>query len=352
MAEFQVRTATAQVADHLRREIERRRWTQELPGGTRLAKELGVGKSTIEAALALLDAEGLLLPQGTGRPRRIDSAKLRGCLGTVVRLLLYERDDVFDQVIFELRRQLESAGHELVFASKTMRELHHDPRRVARMVGGEPANAWIVLAGSRPVLEWFAGAGMPVLALFGQPQGLPLASTGPDKLPALRDVLQRLMDRGHRRIVMLAREERRKPQHGLFEQAFFDELKARGLAAGAYNLPDWEESAAGLNRCLDGLFQVTPPTAIIIQDSMLSFGVKSYLARQRGLALRQVVLVCADYHPTFEWCDPPMPHFSWDPQVSVRRVVRWVDHVSQGKNDLRQQLVAAKFIEGELPGPE
>lgn len=160
-----------------------------------------------------------------------------------------------------------------------------------------------------------------------------------------------MMERGHRRIVMLSREERRKPQPGVFEQTFLDALQAGGLAAGAYNLPDWEESAAGLNRCLDGLFQLTPPTAIFVSDALLCFGVKNFLARQRGLALRRVTLLCTDYHPMFGWCDPPMPHFRWDPQPIVRRVVRWVDKVSRGEEDRRQHFVPAKFVAGELSGP-
>lgn len=176
MAEFQVRTATEQVADYLRSEIQLGRWTQQLPGGTRLAQELGVGKSTMEAALALLDAEGLLVPQGTGRPRRIEAAKLRGRRGPPVKMLLYERDDVIDPHVLELRRQLESAGHELFFAGKTLRELQHDPQRVAEMVRADSAKLWIVAGGSRPVLEWFAAAGMPVFALFGQTKDLPLAT--------------------------------------------------------------------------------------------------------------------------------------------------------------------------------
>lgn len=51
--------------------------------------------------------------------------------------------------------------------------------------------------------------------------------------------LRRLHELGHRRIVLLVREERRKPYPATFEQAFLDGLKELGITTGPYNLPDW-----------------------------------------------------------------------------------------------------------------
>jgi hypothetical protein len=65
------------------------------------------------------------------------------------------------------------------------------------------------------------------------------------------------------------------------EQMLLDELEAHGISAGSFNLPDWEESAQGLHRCLEQLFQVTPPSAILVDDGMLFLGVRNYLALQQ-----------------------------------------------------------------------
>jgi hypothetical protein len=35
----------------------------------------------------------------------------------------------------------------------------------------------------------------------------------------------------------------------------------------------------------------------------------------------------------------------------VNRIVRWVQHVSQGKEDTRQTVIKAEFIEGGTIGP-
>lgn len=345
---FKPSSMAEQVAAHLSDELQRGRWTGEMPGRDRLAAELGVNGRTVERALEQLERGGLLQSQGAGRRRRIVAAKKRARSTARVEMILYERDDAYNNYILELRRQLDASGHTLSFAPKTLVELKQDPVRVAQMVQAHPARARIVTAGARPVLEWFAQVPVPVFALFGRLTDLPIAGTGPDKAPALREALHQLMDRGHRKIVMLSRAERRKPDYGVFEQLFLDELKARGIRIGSYNLPDWDETAGGLNQCLHGLFQVTPPTALLVSDPLVCLAVKNYLASHRGLDLRKVVLICTDHHPSLDWCEPRIPHFRWDLQPIVRRVVRWADNVACGKDDRRQSFTAAKFIGGEV----
>lgn len=249
--------------------------------------------------------------------------------------------------LIEFQQKLELVGHQVTFATKSLVELKQDPLRVAKIVRAEPASAWILQSASRPVLEWFSNFQNPSFACFGSMENLSIAGAGPRYLPPLREALQRLFDSGHRRIVMLIRKERRLEKLGVVEQGFLDALKALGISTGPYNLPEWEESPAGLSKCLNRLFEVSPPTAIFIEDLNLCLAVKHYLAAQRGAKLRQVMLICTGYDPCLDWCDPPIPHFKWDRQAVVRRALRWADNVARGKNDLRQQLTPAKLVGAE-----
>jgi DNA-binding LacI/PurR family transcriptional regulator len=85
-------------------------------------------------------------------------------------------------------------------------------KRVARFVRNTEADAWVVTAGSRDVLKWFVTQQLPVFALFGQFGDLPIAGTGPDKAPAYAEAVRSLVAHGHRRIVLMARPQRRNPQ--------------------------------------------------------------------------------------------------------------------------------------------
>lgn len=91
---------------------------------------------------------------------------------------------------------------------------------------------------------------------------------------------------------------------------------------------------------------MTPPDAILVDDWILLLAIQNYLSSKRGLAFRQVECISTDYHPSFRWCQPAIPHFYWDPAKAVRRVVQWVDHVVQGKDDRKVKLIEAKFIPG------
>ncbi len=238
MAMLQNLTKSEQTAAHLREELRKGRWTGLMPGRRTLARELGVSHNIVKAALDLLEAEKILVPRGVGQRRQIVLDNLQVSPTLRVGMLLYELEDRKIDYIVDMRHELEAAGHIAVFAPKGLVELGMKVRRVARLVGDIEADAWMVCGASRDVLEWFAGQACPCFAVFGRLRGIPIAGTAPDKLLAQRQSLHRLVELGHKRIVMLAREDRRKPVPGQAEQAFLDELSSMGIATGSYNLPD------------------------------------------------------------------------------------------------------------------
>ena len=187
--------------------------------------------------------------------------------------------------------------------------------------------------------------------MFGRRQGIPIAAIGPDKVPAILDSLDRLVEFGHRRIVILLREEHRKPKPGFFAQTLLDAMEAHGLQTGPYNLPHWENSAGDLRRCLDSLFRTTAPTALIVDEPFLFKVAQLHLARCGIQTPQQVSLICADPDPTFDWFHPSIAHIKWDSGKVVRRVVSWANNVARGREDRRQSLIKAEFVEGGTIGP-
>lgn len=341
-----------QVVDELRVGMASGRWRETLPGRDRLAREMGVNHKTVETAVRRLVADGWLVPQGATRRRKIvlpderpESRELR------VRILLHDRTDVGRGWNAGLLDQLHKAGFAANFAVKTLTELGMKLERVGRFVEKTGADAWVVCSGSREVLEWFAGQPVPAIAMFGRFTGLPIACASPRIAPAMRQAVRQLVALGHRRIVMLVAEERRKPFPALFEQLFLKELDAQGLPVGRYNLPDWPDSADGLRSCLDSLFAQTPPTAVIFGETRFFLAGQLHLARRGILAPDHVSLICSDPDPSFSWCNPTVSHFLWDPDPVIRRVVRWVKHLAAGKQDRRQVLFNGKFVDGGTIGP-
>lgn len=345
-------SVTDQVAEHLRQGMLEGRWRGTLPGRKALAAQLGCSQGTVEEAMRRLARAGLLVSQGAGRRQRINlsNAAMKPRALRVV-ILLYEESDHSERYMLELVHRLQEAGHSPAFAERTMHDLGMDVTRIARIVEKTEADAWVVLGGARGVLEWFSNYRIPAFALFGRLTKVPLASTSPKKADALLELVDRLMDLGHRRIVLLTREERRKPTPGFLEQLFLDRLEERGIPTGSYNLPDWNDDPEGFRRILDKLFDRTPPTALIISQTMLFFAAMQHLATRGISAPQHVSLACMDADTTFNWGIPKITHITWDFNPVIHRVVRWADNISRGKEDRRKSASLAKLVVGGTIGP-
>jgi len=344
---IKIATAAEQVAMHLMGELHRGRWTGIMPGRDRLAKELGLDGSTVERALQHLEAQGALQSQGSGK-RRLITLKAREDVGLRVLVVPYELEDQYSQpMMVELANRLRAKGHRTTFASKSLIGMKHDPVKVAHLMRNSPHEACILVAASRSVLEMAAQAPTPCFALFGHMTGLPIAGTGPWKIPAIEQAIDRLHQNGHQRIVMLAQSETLSVGPNPTHKAFLEKLRQLGLPAGDYNLPRWDSTPDGLLRCLEALFRVTPPTAILIDDWMLHHAIQGFLARRRGTNLRAVACISTDYHPSFKWCRPRISHITWDSSTVSRRVLQWVGNMARGRQDLGQRPAKARFVEGE-----
>jgi len=341
-------------AEHLRERLQAGRWHAALPGVARLAAEMDVSRDTIRAALRLLEADGVLDARGLGRSRTVsahEAARRPLRVGILQHDALPDSQNKTSQVLLQIQRHLGEASNEVFFAAKTQVQLRHDVKRITRLIGASPADAWIVVAGSRGLLEWFAAQALPCLALYGRTDGLVLARTGPDKVPAYLAATRHLLALGHRRIVLIARQARRKPTPGNVERAFLEELTAHGIITGDYHLPDWEETPAGYSNLLERLFERTPPTAMILDESAQFIATMEFLARRRIHVPEQVSLVSTDDDAALAWCHPGVALIKWDTAPIVRHIVRWVAAVRKGTAHRKTVNYPSVFVPGGSIGP-
>jgi hypothetical protein len=340
-----------QVAAHLREEIRRGRWNGAMAGRHEVAAELGVSPQTAQAALLLLENQGLLVSSGPGRPRRIARPGAAGLPSLRVAILVGAAADRQLEYVVEIKHELIEAGHAPFFTPWLMPELGIDVKSIDRKLRRTKADAWIVVAGSRQLLEWFVAQQLPVFALFGRRRGLPIAGVGPDKPPAIAQATRRLIELGHRRIVLLTQRAQRQPQPGASVQAFVDELAAQGISPGAYHLPDWEENVESFHGCLARLFRHTPPTAMIVDEAAFFVATMQFLQSRRLRVPEDVSLICTDGDPHFAWCRPSVAHIHWDSAPVVRRPILWAAKMARGRRDIRQTLTKAEYIDGGTVGP-
>lgn len=345
---FRPESRVDQVAAHLRNQLRQGRWTGLMPGTKKLGNELAVSHSLIDRALRLLEKEGLLVNQGPGRRRRIRRSQAKTSR-MKVRVLAYE--DTPSPDIIQLLGELQLAGHEAALAEKSMHALGMDTARIRRFVDRTPADAWVVVAGSRELLAWFAQRPIPAFALYGRSGGVEIAAAAPRKLPAIGQLVQRLTELGHRRIVGILRREHREPPITPVAQHFLDVLASLGIPTGSYNLPNWDDSPQDLQRLLDSLFEHTPPTALLIDEPAVLLAARDHLARKGIHAPQHLSMACFDKMPGFEWQLPAITHIAWDMEKLIRPVVLWANQVGKGREPRRLTLVDSVLIEGGTIGP-
>jgi len=350
MDHFRILSGTEQTAAYLKQALRQGRWTGTIPGASKLAAEVGVNEKTVRGALQMLEEEGVIVSQGRRKRRMIVEQKNAKNAPLRVAIMEFNPSSERATYLYQIQHHLLELGYTAFFTEKSQVELSMNLDRVRSIVNKEKADAWLVVSGSREILEWFAEQAFPTFALFGRRGGLPIASIGPDQPSALRLVVRKLVEQGHKRIVLVTAPVRNLSLPGVPERAFLTELEKNGIKTGRFNLPLWEENIDGLHALIDEIFHFTPPTAIIVSQVHIFFALQRQLI-QRGFRVPQdVSIVSCDGYENLRWLRPTMAHVAWSSLPWVKRVGRWADNVSHGKIDQRQSLSKTEFIDGETLG--
>lgn len=324
-----------------------------MPGILALEIELCLNRNLLGQALGILEDEGILVSQGKGKPRKIVIPKAHRLRTFRIGILRYEERDMHQcHPLAEAKYLLEAAGHSVSISSGTLTGMKMNPKRVAQAISKHDVDAWVLVSASKTLLDWFVLQPFPVFSFFGNFNGVKIASVVPEVQTQYQNMVRKLLELGHRKIVFLSRsttpammERELKAdidQRGVLAR----ELAAHGIAYGTYNRPCFGSDPAKLQRCLQELFRLTPPTAIYVDEAFLALVVYEFLLK-RGIRVPEDVSLISNVEDlAFEWNSPVISHFRWDTAAIGRRVLQWADNVAQGKEDFRQVSTKVTFVEG------
>ncbi len=344
-------TITEQVTQLLRAGIRSGRWRGALPGKIVLARDLGVSPMTVTRALDSLEEAGVLEPALAGRRRKILTSLKETTKHFRVGIFPFSNLSRSSALLLEIQNILAQHQFAVVPAKKSLVACRMEINLIADVVSNTDCDAWVVHAAPVRVLEWFAKQGKPVFGFFGEPKGLAVAGTGPDRLQAISEAVNTLTALNHHRIVLIDYTYHGDPVEQKCAHDFLSSLRAHGIATGPYNHPDWSLSAEGLQRCITRLFAHTPPTALIVETPLLFHSLLSLLAQRRICVPRDVSMVCMDYDRTFEMFTPSVAHMKWDFTNSAKALNRWLGSLECGTVKRTQSFPKARFITGGTIGP-
>lgn len=357
MHPFRQRSLIEQIADHLRQGFRNGHWCGQLPGVRSLVAELGVSKASVEAALRLLEADGSLGSAGPGKRKEIVAPRGSEAKAQVLRVGVLLSDSLerinlhSQQLMLDVIRRIENAGHTCFTTERGMSELGYKIPRIARTVESAQADAWVAYSAPREILEWFVSRSIPVMAVGGGALGLPVACTATRIDQAIRDSVRILSGLGHRRIVGISPDSWRLPVPSHTGMAFLNALEECGLPPTSYNLPAWDQTREGLEKLLESLFRITPPTALCFVNPAPYVAALEFFGLKGIRVPQDLSIICMTTGPMFSLMPRSPAHFNWPLDEHVRRVSRWIKCLAKGGSDITQVTFPATFDPGETIAP-
>ncbi|MFD0893645.1 GntR family transcriptional regulator [Luteolibacter ambystomatis] len=337
-------------------------WGGRLPSERQLAAELKVARMTLAKALQRLEAEGCVARSGRSRGRVV-VANAQAVVEPKTRqwrigiLVPVEAEDEMEfwridrQIIMSSIMEL---GHTPCVAHMALS--NDSPRlgRLEKLMDSMNADAWIVFCGPRVVLEWLDGhRHEPVLAWGGSIHGLRRIPAGGISIKsALLELACEFLALGHRRIVFITSRIHRQPVLSESLVAYRNVLSEAGIQLSDYHLPDWEETPEGLERLLESLFRLTPPTAIILFDEHYASGVLGFLSRQRLEMPDDVSVAVVGEVRSLAWYWPgkQLTGLQRNDDEFVRNITRWIEDQAFGRQATKRYLGSYLLARGNTIG--
>lgn len=345
-------TDTASV---LREGIASGEWSRLLPGERSLVERLQVSRSTLRAALALLERQGLV-SAAAGRARTILHRHASGFEPPDrVGLLSLQPVDLqrapMTYLLHRLREHLQDAGLRLeVHAERRL--AHGQPQKLLDRLQREiPTTAWLLVSVPESVQRWFQDHGPPALVVGSCHDGIRLPSFDLDLAAVCRHAAGLLRARGHRRVAFV-RQPVKSAGMKASERGFFAGARSADTAPGDLRLISHNGTPRGICVALDrALASRHPPTGFLVCDPGHAICAASHLI-SRGFSLpRDLSLVSRDHDDLLPFFRPAITHYDYRKSLFARRLARLaIQLAAQGRLPVRNYGVIPKNVPGETLG--
>lgn len=352
---LQRKSLVSQTAEILRQDIQDGLWPERLPGEIELCQRLQISRTTLRAALEVLTREGLL-SSSQGRRREVLKRAARGkAAATSRRVVLLTPEPPHRLGTFamywmdDLREHLAETGcHLEVHTSRVCFSARPDAalERLAREL--RPA-AWVLYLSTEPMQRWFSARALPCAVAGSRHAEMRLHSVDVDYHAIGQHAAWQFLSRGHRRLLVLARDG-----------GFAGDLKtiegARAACAGTHGasvrVALHDSTVAGIARMLEREFRAPePPTALLVANSIYVLTALGWLARSGFAVPGAVSLIARDSEPFLDFVVPSVARYALPPTRFARCLSRVVLALARGEvvRALDQRL-EPEFIPGETLG--
>lgn len=338
---------STRLADIMEREINGGGWGGSLPGHRSLMDRYAVSANTCLAAIALLEARGIIAAGEQGRRRRILAATAPLTV-QVNDLLIIDRMGIpsgEDYVLLQAYREAwEKSGGTVQSVRMDFTRCRQPAALLREAVKNHRADALLLHVPPRRWTE-AAAAVRPVFLSGGEWEGLPITGVGFSTAVEIGNCIRRLQRLGHHRIAV---------PHD-FSGAQMTEVIRSALGTALDMPPEGPDIAALAPVCRDrepgawlslwkALFNRVKPTAIVVWDDIHFLSLSGY-CHGAGLHIpRDVSVICLESTGHLNWCHPRPCQMRFPVRDAVAFLLKWK---RSGCSALGMKHVSLEACEGE-----
>ena len=335
------------LADIIEDECKTGEWGAALPGHRTLVDRYSVSAKTCLAALALLEARGLITPAEQGKKRRIlaQAGKVAKSLQNLLIIDGYGSPSGEDLLqLHAYRTAWEEAGGSVQLTNLDFPRYRRPSALLERTVSNHRADALLLHV---PPLAWVEAAARlrPVFLSGGEWRGEKITGVGFHIKDEITRLAARLRLLGHERVVVPLDLVGRRMEDAVRE-GLADGL---GIRHGLPLLSDYcpvfsERVPAAWQSYWKKLFAGVRPTAIILLDDIRVVSLYGYCS-QHGISIPgDVSVVCLESTEHLEWTSPVPTRMRFPIHSATGYFKKWL---RGGCRPIGMKFFALDFIEAD-----
>lgn len=324
-----------ETAEHLRRALAARRWTDTLPGERTLAELMKISRPTLRAALQILVREGVLSVSAR-RKYRVQTRgekRLVHTSGRVVLLSPYTLQELEIRIpptitwIDHLRERLLRAQLEFEVVCRPSCYSGRPQKALELLARENTPDCWLLYRSTPAMRQWFIRRQQRHLVLGSVNQTEESSSVDLDYDATCRHAVGLFARAGHR-AVALVQLKTGLPGDESSRETFLKACRERQPEPLTPFLLEHDGTREGACRAVDHLLQFNPrPTAILSAYPQQTISVFSRLIERGYRIPGDMSLISRDYHPTFDFLSPSLAYYKWSYRNYASKVFQTIQSI-------------------------